>query len=424
MRGKIAVVVSLVVLCAGSLLADEVLLGQIYGTGVHAFNEGDYLGAYNALTSAIKGGSNDPRAYYFRGLAYLRLGRDDEAKADFAKGAELEVADSVNEYPVNRSLERIQGKPRQLLESYRLNVHAVAVQRQEAARQARYEQRAAAEQDVLRRVAPAQLPAGPARPIPSAPAPEKAVNPFEPAAEPAPATKPAVEVEKNPFEAAPKSEKPAAEAPGSNPFGEPTPPATKAEADPFGGPAAPTPPQAMPKPAPAESGDPFGNPVPAPATEKAAEPAANPFGADTTDKSKTVQPTEGGIGSLFHAFVAGSGTPPAEGPAAASPIGFEDFVKGFMGGSAMPIGATPPVGGQDGGVPNPGNGGVPAPINGIPAPINTVPAPGTTQPAADPFGAAAPAPAPAVPAPNGTTMPQPAPATPAAPPAGDNDPFK
>src|SRR5215467_7528961 len=167
MRGKIAVVVSFMLLCAGVVMADEVLLGQIYGTGVHAFNEGDYVGAYNVLTSAIKGGSQDPRAYYFRGLAYLRLGRDDEAKADFSRGAELEVADSVNEYPVNRSLERIQGKPRQLLEYYRLSVHAVAVQRQEAARQARYEQRAAAEQDVLRRVAPAQLPAGPAMPVPS-----------------------------------------------------------------------------------------------------------------------------------------------------------------------------------------------------------------------------------------------------------------
>ena len=111
MRGKIAIVVSLTFLCwAGALLADEVLLGQIYGTGVHSFNQGDYVGAYNALTSAIKGGSNDPRAYYFRGLAYLKLGRDDEAKADFAKGAELEVADSVNEFPVNRSLERIQGR--------------------------------------------------------------------------------------------------------------------------------------------------------------------------------------------------------------------------------------------------------------------------------------------------------------------------
>src|SRR5262249_35559113 len=120
MRGKIVLLVVSLTLCAGGLLADDVLLGQIYGTGVHSFNQGDFVGAYNALSSAIKGGTNDPRAYYFRGLTYLKLGRDDEAKADFEKGAELEVADSANEFPVNRSLERIQGKPRQVLEYYRL----------------------------------------------------------------------------------------------------------------------------------------------------------------------------------------------------------------------------------------------------------------------------------------------------------------
>jgi hypothetical protein len=405
MRGKIAVVSSFVLLCAGALSADEVLLGQIYGTGVHAFNEGDYVGAYNALTSAIKGGSSDPRAYYFRGLAYLKLGRDDEAKADFAKGAELEVADSVNEFPVNRSLERIQGKPRQVLEFYRMTVHAVAVQRQEAARQARYEQRAAAEQDVLRRVAPAQLPAGPAAPVPSMQTPpqsEKAMNPFEPATEPAPAAaKQAMEAEKNPFEvpapATPKpAEKPAAEAPDTSPFGNPTPPATKEGGD-----------------------DPFGNPVPAPATPKPAEPAASPFSANTTDNSKPVEPTAGGIGSLFHAFVSGSQTsaPPTDAAAVPPVMGFEDFVKGLMGGGGPPMGSVPPAAavGQDGGIPPPS--GVPAPGgNGVPAPV-------VAQPAADdPFGPAAPAPTGAVPAPNGGAMPQPAPATPA--PAGDNDPFK
>src|SRR5262245_42525357 len=294
MRGKIAVVVSFMLLCVGTLAADEVMLGQIYGTGVHSFNQGDYVGAYNALTSAIKGGSNDPRAYYFRGLAYLKLGRDDEAKADFAKGAELEVADSVNEFPVNRSLERIQGKPRQLLEYYRMTVHAVAVQRQETARQARYEQRAAAEQDVLRRVAPAQLPAGPAAPVPSIPPQsEKAANPFEQGAEPAPAAaKPAMEVEKNsPLEPEEHAEKAAAEAPDTSPFGA-TPPAAKAGADdPFTTPPAAAP-KTMPKAEPAEGGDPFGNPVPAPAPEK---PAANQSSSNAVDNSKPVEPTNGGI---------------------------------------------------------------------------------------------------------------------------------
>jgi hypothetical protein len=420
MRGKIAVVVSFVLLFAGVLAADEVLLGQIYGTGVHAFNEGDYVGAYNALTSAIKGGSNDPRAYYFRGLAYLKLGRDDEAKADFSKGAELEVADSVNEFPVNRSLERIQGRPRQLLEYYRMTVHAVAVQRQEAARQARYEQRAAAEQDVLRRVAPAQLPAIPAAPVPSIPPQsEKAANPFEPGAEPAPAAKPAMEAEKNnPFEPQKPAEKPAAEAPDTTPFGNPTPPATKAGADdPFTTPPT-TAPKATPKPEPAEGGDPFGNPVPAPATEK---PAANQSSSNAVDNSKPVEPTNGGIGSLFHAFVAGSETNAPPAAAGAPPMGFEDFVKGFMGGAAVP-----PAVGQEGAVPAPGGG----------QPAMTQPAqPAAAQPAADdPFGPAAaptaPAPAGRVPAPNGNApAPMPAnqvppPATQVPPPAADGDPFK
>ena len=150
------VLVASAVLClvAVNLRADEVLLEQFYGEGVHAYNQGDYIGAYNSLSSAIKGGTNDPRAYYFRGLAYLKLGRDPEAKADFQAGAELEVGDSADVYPVNRSLERVQGSSRQVLEQYRTSVHAAAVQRREAERQVRYEQRAAAEQDVLRRVSP------------------------------------------------------------------------------------------------------------------------------------------------------------------------------------------------------------------------------------------------------------------------------
>ena len=141
MRREIAfLVVAASMVWCGSLSADDVLLGQIYGNGVHAFNQGDYVSAYNALTSAIKGGTHDPRAYYFRGLAFLRLGREQEAVSDFEKGAELEVGDSANAFPVNRSLERIQGQPRQVLEYYRMTVHAAAVEKQEAARQARYEE--------------------------------------------------------------------------------------------------------------------------------------------------------------------------------------------------------------------------------------------------------------------------------------------
>src|SRR5262249_28092216 len=145
-----------------------------------------------------------PRAFYFRGLAYLQLGRVPEAQADFQKGAELEVKDSSDFYPVNRSLERVQGRSRRMLEQYRTVVHATAIQRKEAERQARYEERAAAEEDVLRRVKPIQLP-------PSGAASEKkpTMNPDSPA----PAT-----TEENPF-AKPAAAEPAppAEMPSEKP---------------------------------------------------------------------------------------------------------------------------------------------------------------------------------------------------------------
>ena len=156
MLRKLGFAIGIIWISAGSLHADDALLEQFYGNGVHDYYQGDYAGAQAALTAAIDGGTNDPRAYYFRGLTYLQLGRISEAEADFKTGAEREVGDSSGVYPVNRSLERIQGRSRQFLEQYRAVVHAAAVQRKEAERRARYEQRAAAEQDVLRRVQPTE----------------------------------------------------------------------------------------------------------------------------------------------------------------------------------------------------------------------------------------------------------------------------
>jgi hypothetical protein len=72
-----------------------------YGNGVHAYNEGDYQCSYDELSRVIEAGSNDPRVFYFRGLAALKLGRMDEADADFQQGANLE-ADGVAEPEVLR----------------------------------------------------------------------------------------------------------------------------------------------------------------------------------------------------------------------------------------------------------------------------------------------------------------------------------
>ena len=77
---------------AATARADEPLaVSSSYGAGVHAYYDGDYQTAYDALTAAIEAGSLDPRAYYYRGLTSIKLGRaDDEIDGDFSEGATRE----------------------------------------------------------------------------------------------------------------------------------------------------------------------------------------------------------------------------------------------------------------------------------------------------------------------------------------------
>ncbi|HTQ40736.1 MAG TPA: hypothetical protein VMJ32_17070 [Pirellulales bacterium] len=315
---KFVLITSAVFWMASAVLhADDALLEQLYGSGVHAYNQGDYLGAYDSLNSAIKGGTNDPRAYYFRGLAYLKLGRDPEAKADFQAGAELEAGDSADVYPVNRSLERVQGRSRQLLEQYRTTVHAAAVQRKEAEHQARYEERAAAEQDVLRQVAPTELPSGVtgqpnSSPDGSGEMPAKSNKLLD---------KSSPEPDKNPFE-----QEPSKSAPKSTPGN---------SDNPFGG-SEPLP-QKTSTPTPAANDDPFGNPQPLPPAKPAT--GAMPVPAGHTH-DRVVQPTAHGLSSLMHAVVQGSKGDQVAPPASAgSPL--PDILQGIFGhGSASTSGVN------------------------------------------------------------------------------------
>src|SRR5688572_25291272 len=115
-------------LSAGALSAQELGLSAMYGRGVHAYFNGQSRDAYTFLTSAINGGSQDPRAYYFRGLAYQRLGRPAEADADFRMGATLEHQDAGGVFGVDRSLERVQGPARLAIERHRAAARVEAVQ--------------------------------------------------------------------------------------------------------------------------------------------------------------------------------------------------------------------------------------------------------------------------------------------------------
>ncbi len=207
-------------------LGEDAAIARAFGNGVHAFFGGDYQRAYDDLTGAIAAGSKDPRAHYFRGLAARRMGRIDEAEADFSSAARIE-ADALGDWPVSRTLERVQGQDRLAIERHRVRSRIEVLQAQKNAASRRYSDiesvqdtylRRRRPEDVIRNDAaafgtpeaetPEQLPAG--RPV-------EAVPPPPPAEEPgvAPAEEPAAE---DPFKADGATEPPAAER-------EPAPPA-------------------------------------------------------------------------------------------------------------------------------------------------------------------------------------------------------
>jgi hypothetical protein len=163
----------------GRVLAQDAVLNELYGRGVHQYFAGNYAQASSELTAAISAGSKDPRAYYFRALTAQRLGRQQNASADFQMGASLESADINQFYPVGKSLERVQGSARVALERYRAVARAEAHQRQERRDAVRYEQRKRAEAEVLRAPGPAPAAMPPAaEPSPAAGEPAAVDDPF------------------------------------------------------------------------------------------------------------------------------------------------------------------------------------------------------------------------------------------------------
>ena len=106
---------------------DEIL-NRLYGSGVHAYNRGDYRQAYDYLTAAIDSGNTDPRAHYFRGLSYLKLGRPEQAEREFTVAAKRELELGNVTPAVDGSLFLIQGPDRYALEGVRTEVQRVREQ--------------------------------------------------------------------------------------------------------------------------------------------------------------------------------------------------------------------------------------------------------------------------------------------------------
>lgn len=89
-----------------------------YGGAVHAYFSGDYQRTYDDLSLLIDAGSVDPRVWFFRGLAATRLGRSDEAAADYAAAA-IREARRLGDWDVSHALERVQGADRLVIERER-----------------------------------------------------------------------------------------------------------------------------------------------------------------------------------------------------------------------------------------------------------------------------------------------------------------
>jgi len=282
------IALGVVVVSTSCGVAQEDLINELYGRGLHEFYSKNYEEAHKHFTASIEQGSRDPRCFYFRGLAYARLGRPDESTADIKRGAEIELANTELLVSVSQSLQRVQGNDRLAIEKERAAARLEASRKAKALRDAMYEQWKRDEAKVLRKppvaggAAPAEgakAGAGKGDDLFNEPAAPKAAKPPEPGIKPdaKPAAKPDAKSD-DPFGDEPADEKkpadakkPDAKEPGDDdPFGdapaekkpaEKKADAPKAEDDPFGeepaAPAAGKKPAEKPAPAKPDDDDPF-----------------------------------------------------------------------------------------------------------------------------------------------------------------------
>ena len=108
----------------------------LYGKGVHAFFDRNYEEAVTVLSKAEELKSEDPRPYYFLGLAYLRQKKNEQADQYFKTAAQLEYSGrALRDYAVSEALRRIQGEERLRIEKIRaeerINAGANEQRRQE-----------------------------------------------------------------------------------------------------------------------------------------------------------------------------------------------------------------------------------------------------------------------------------------------------
>jgi hypothetical protein len=165
-----------------SATAQNSVLTELYGRGVHAYYAGNTTDAFRYLSMAIDQEIQDPRAYYFRGIVAQASGRPYEAESDWKTGAEMEANGRISG-DIGRSLARFQGSARIKLEEIRQEARLMALANALSRSKQRYGEIEAAQGSVSS-APPDPKPAPPAAvppPAAAAPAAPKAAandNPF------------------------------------------------------------------------------------------------------------------------------------------------------------------------------------------------------------------------------------------------------
>ena len=247
-RIRTAVMVACVTLLCTSAGAAQVKANQLnerYSQGLHAYYAGQWEAAHGAFSEVIEAGFQNPCCYYFRGMVSYQQGDKQSAQQDFHAGAAREANAIRQKFPISKSLERVQGEARVMIERARLQARLTVLQKRLAREKQRYEDLVRNEAKVVRKAAP-----GPGAAEPAIEIKDKAANdPFadggagltgsaveagataKPAAvgtgviprgnqEPAPAVAPKEE-EANPFGEDPADDADAVQPAEANPFGEP-----------------------------------------------------------------------------------------------------------------------------------------------------------------------------------------------------------
>ena len=193
--------------------ADSAQLVATYGRGVHSYFRGQASQADYLLSQVAEAGSTDPRVFYFRAMARMRMGRTYEAENDMRIGAAFEARNPGLGTTISKSLERVQGSGRRKLERFRREARLNRLGEQRQKTLLRYEQLRNREADVLRKEVDVSLEqlSGPGLPAPR--------NDSTPALKLAPSKEPVAE---DPFGGDSLFEDPAPQEPdpSEDPFGE------------------------------------------------------------------------------------------------------------------------------------------------------------------------------------------------------------